>query len=233
MKQGYTDITVLIDKSGSMAHLRKDTIGGFNTFLQQQKELSGQAALTVVQFDSDSRTTVAAQDVKLVANLSEATYYPGGGTALYDTLGSVIDATGRRFAAMREEDRPERVIFLIITDGEDTSSHILGASEVQVKIRHQRDAYRWDFQYIGANVDAVKEAVNMGILASKALNYAPDAKGSNTAYMMMARNVTSYRSAQTQAEGAVLSCFAPSDHEEALGHIPDNVVAPQDPTPAP
>lgn len=216
MKQNYTDITVIIDKSGSMWNLQHDTIGGFNVFLTEQQKGPGTATLSLVQFENFVHKIYTAVNVNHVAQLTAATYHPSGGTALLDAVGLTIKETGERLAAMAESARPERVIFLIITDGEENASHQYTKAQVKQMIQHQQDVYKWDFQFLGANIDAVAEADSLGIARGKALNYSHTSSGVNSAYSLMSKNTTLYRSAVDVDTAKARSIFTEADQAEAL-----------------
>lgn len=171
MKEDLTELVVVLDKSGSMSTVISDAIGGFNTFLKAQQEAPGEAKITVVQFDTVLEFYATNADVKSVKPLNEKTYVPRGNTALYDAVGIAIDETGKRLAALDEKDRPSKVIFAILTDGEENSSSKYTGKQVREMLAHQRDKYNWDFVFLAAGEGAFKEAENFGMSMSKTLSF--------------------------------------------------------------
>lgn len=166
-----TDITILLDRSGSMQQIKADTIGGFNAFLAEQKALPGEATLAVVQFDSVSYDLQSSRPIALVEPLTDASFQPRGNTPLIDALYRVIDETGTRLRNLPVEQRPERVVMVIITDGQENASKLHTRTDVLKQIEHQQTAYNWTFVYLGANQDAIQEAKSYGIPAFMAATY--------------------------------------------------------------
>jgi len=159
-----TEIVVVMDKSGSMDNRRDDAIGGFNTFLADQKKEDGDANLTLVLFDTTYSIPIKGKPIREVEPLSFATYRPGGNTALNDALARAIIETGKRLSDMSEEDRPKEVICVVITDGEENSSVEHTKEQISRMVKHQEDKYNWTFLYLGVGTDAFKEADMIGIL---------------------------------------------------------------------
>ena len=162
MKANLTELVFIIDKSGSMSGLEKDTIGGFNSMLKKQKQEEGEAYLSTVLFDTretvlyDRETVLYDRiDIGKVPEMTDRDYIPGGCTALLDALGGAIHhiATIHRYA--REEDRPAKTMFIIITDGYENSSRRYGVEEVRAMIKKEQEKYGWEFLFLGANIDAV------------------------------------------------------------------------------
>ena len=200
-----TDITVVLDKSGSMGSYKTDTIGGFNQFLEEQKNAEGEATLTLVQFDHKYEVMYEGTPIKDVRSLNESTYVPRGNTALNDALGRRIVETGERLSWMKEEDRPNQVLFVIITDGYENASQEYTKAQVAAKIKEQREAYNWDFIYLAANLDAQAEAKSYEIPTSGAMEFSP--KNFRGAIRGMSADVHSYRSkgVSGQSAGSLLS----------------------------
>jgi Mg-chelatase subunit ChlD len=187
-----THIAVLLDRSGSMADVKDETISGFNYFLKEQKTAGDNASFTLVQFDSESTDVVhEARPVRDVPDLNKDTYQPRGSTPLLDALGQTIDSTGRTLAAIPEANRPDKVVFVVITDGQENASHHFTKARVKEMIDHQTGKYNWQFVYLGANQDAFAEAGAVGIGMANAANFTP----ANTivAFRGTAVNVASYR----------------------------------------
>jgi Mg-chelatase subunit ChlD len=187
-----THIAVLLDRSGSMGSVKDETISGFNDFLKEQKAAGENASFTLVQFDSESTDVVhEAKPVRAVPDLNEDTYQPRGSTPLLDALGQTINSTGRTLAAIPETNRPDKVVFVVITDGEENASHQFTKKQVKQMIDHQTEKYDWQFIYLGANQDAFAEAGAVGISMAKAANYSPASMKS--AFAGTSLNVAEYR----------------------------------------
>jgi len=187
-----THIAVLLDRSGSMGVVKDETISGFNYFLKQQKAAGDNATFTLVQFDSESTDVVhEARPVRDVSDLNQDTYQPRGSTPLLDALGQTIISTGKTLAAMPEAKRPDKVVFVVITDGEENASHQFSKARVKEMIDHQTGKYNWKFIYLGANQDAFAEAGAVGIPMATAANYA-SAK-LQVAFAGTSVNVANYR----------------------------------------
>ena len=187
-----THIAVLLDRSGSMGDIKDDAIGGFNCFLKEQKAAGANATLTLVQFDTESTDVVhESMPILEVPDLNHQTFQPRGGTPLLDALGQTIDNTGRALAAIPEANRPNKVVFVVITDGQENSSHRYTKASVKEKIDHQSGQYNWQFVFLGANQDAFDEAGAVGIAMGNAANFAPARM--QVAFAATAANVASYR----------------------------------------
>lgn len=187
-----TYIAVLLDRSGSMESVKDDTIGGFNQFISEQKLAGDNALLTLVQFDTVSVDVVhESMRIKNVPALTPETYQPRGGTPLLDALGETIHSTGRALEAIPESNRPDKVVFVVITDGQENSSHEHTKTSIKQLIEHQSSKYNWQFVYLGANQDAFDEAGSMGIPMAAAANYVGAATAD--AFAVASTNVGSYR----------------------------------------
>lgn len=193
MKENFTSINVLIDSSGSMAHLTKDTIGGFNSFLVEQKAQPGTAMVTLCTFSTTVQPIHDCVDLQSVPNLTTDTYRAKGGTALLDTMGLSITKVGNKLAAMPEEERPSKVIFLIITDGEENSSKEYVLQTVKDMVSHQREKYNWEFVFIGANMDAISAGANLGVATNNSLNYEATMDGTKKLYQGLSKGISDYR----------------------------------------
>ena len=193
-KENFTFIGVVMDKSGSMSSLRDDTIGSFNTFLQEQKLVPAEAVFTHCVFDTDYRLLHDFVKLGEVPPLNHKTYSPSGGTALLDALGTTINSVGTRLAAMPEDERPSKVIFLIITDGQENASRVFSKEQIKTMIEHQRDTYKWEFVFMGANIDAISEGTSLGIAANNTMQYDATKGGTRSLYSSVSRNLGTYRS---------------------------------------
>jgi hypothetical protein len=189
-----TTIALVIDRSGSMDPLRNDTIGGVNNFIKDQQAIPGDCDLTMVQFSTGAPLFIhRGTPIKSVAPLTKETYRPVGGTALLDAMGQCIDETGKRLAELPDKERPERVIFCVVTDGEENSSHDFTAAQIAEKVKHQTEKYGWQFVFLGANMDSIAAAATLGIQAQSAMNYQATPVGTAKAYAAFSRNVASSR----------------------------------------
>ena len=169
MRPDLTDITLVIDRSGSMQAIRHDAEGGVNAFIADQAKQPGEALLTLVQFDTDYEFIHRGVSVQ---QLPPYQLEPRGSTALLDAVGRAILDTGSRLAKMQEEDRPGLVVFVIVTDGEENSRKEFAKDTIKEMITQQQDQYSWQFTFLGANQDAFAEAGGLGINAAGVANFA-------------------------------------------------------------
>jgi hypothetical protein len=177
-----TEIVVIIDKSGSMCHLVDDTIGGFNSFIEEQRALPGHANLTLVLFNQQYELIEMGENIQDIKLLSRDTYYPSGYTALLDAVGRAINETGQRLANITEEDKPGKVIVVIITDGQENCSREFEKQQIKDMITHQQEKYSWQFVYLGANQDAFAEAGELGISGLNTVDYTASSIGTQSVY---------------------------------------------------
>src|SRR5437016_1043776 len=145
MKPNYTDITIILDRSGSMGDIAAETISGLNKFLDDQRQLPGETTISLVQFNNTITVTFGAVPIREVVPLSAEDYRPDGFTALLDAVGKTIDETGARLRNLAERDRPGKVIVVILTDGLENASRTYTRKRVFESIRHQRETYSWEF----------------------------------------------------------------------------------------
>lgn len=195
MRKGYKDITILLDRSGSMSNMAADVIGGFNKFIEDQAALPGGCTLTLIQFDSGDvfDVVVAGRPIAQVPLLTKATFVPRGNTPLYDALYRAIEATGSRLAALPEQARPEKVVFVIITDGEENASRVHDQRACYEAIQHQTTVYQWEFVYLGANQDAFKVGAGIGIPRGTTMTYLPHGKQMLTNWGTLSANLRDVR----------------------------------------
>ena len=196
MKENFTSINVIIDRSGSMSTLATDTIGGFNTFLTDQKGQPGEAVLTLCTFNTDYRLVHDFVRLTSVPNLDAKSYSPSGGTALLDAMGATITEVGKKLAAMNEDDRPSKVIVLVITDGQENSSRKYTKQQVADMVKHQQDTYNWEFMFFGASLDQVADGVALGISTQNSMNYSPTGVGVKSLYRSISDSTTTYRTSK-------------------------------------
>lgn len=186
------DITVVLDRSGSMSSVKEDTIGGFNQFLEEQKQNKIPTTFTLAQFDDQYNLLHEGIGIGDVKPLTSDTFVPRGNTALHDAIGRTIESTGKRLASMKESDRPSRIVFLIITDGHENASKEFTATRIKEMVTHQREKYNWEFVFLGANQDAVLTGGSLGIAATNSLTYAHNKIGTQKAFASTASNVSDY-----------------------------------------
>ncbi len=173
MRNDLTDITFIVDRSGSMAHRREDAEGGINAFIEEQKEAEGDALFTLVQFDD--RYEFVHKGIKIEA-VPHYTLYPRGWTALLDAVGRAIAETGERLDKMHESDRPGNVVVVVVTDGQENSSKEFNQGQIRDMITHQQEKYNWHFTYIGADANTFEQSAAIGISKGGTLRYDPNKK---------------------------------------------------------
>ena len=192
-----TDITVLLDRSGSMASIQSDVEGGFARFLDDQRKIPGNCRLSLTQFDSEGIDEVYGG--RPIAEAPALTLEPRGWTPLLDAVGRTIERTGSRYSGMPESKRPGRVLFVIITDGKENASREFGKEQVRALVDRQRRVYNWEFIYLGANVDAFAEAGGMGIGADYAAAFVASPAGVRQAFMVASHKCRDVRSGRSAA----------------------------------
>ena len=199
MKKNLTEIVFILDRSGSMAGLEDDTIGGFNSMIWKQKLEDGEAYISTILFDNVSEVIHDRVDIRNVEPLTRRDYYVRGCTALLDAVGKAIHHIGNVHKYAREEDRPEKTLFVITTDGMENASREYTYERVRKMIEHEKDKYGWEFLFLGANIDAAKEAARFGIREDRAANYHADRKGTAVIYEAMNAAVCSVRASKTMS----------------------------------
>jgi len=193
MKNHYSEIAFVLDRSGSMESCREAAIEGFNSFLQEQQRTEGLAKLTLILFDDEYLAPIDALPVAEILPLDNDGYVPRGSTALLDAIGRTIDELGARLAALPEQDRPMQVIVAILTDGLENSSQNYTWRQIADAIKQQSEQYRWTFLFLGANQDAIATAAKMNIRAANAAAYVADAAGLHASASSLARKVRALR----------------------------------------
>lgn len=192
MDTNLTEIIFLLDRSGSMAGLEDDTIGGFNAFIDKQKRLKGKTIVTTVLFDHEYEILwngVDANEIKL----TDKEYYVRGSTALLDAVGKTIVDVNHRLAKTNEDEKPGQIIFIITTDGMENSSHEFTYKKIKQLIKHQQEKYDWKFIFLGANIDTGKEADNIGIHKNNAYSFEASESGVQHMYDVVHDSVSEMR----------------------------------------
>lgn len=197
MKNNTTELVCILDRSGSMAGLESDTIGGFNAMIEKQKKQDGLCFVSTVLFDDESE--VLHDRVKLgdIPKMTDKDYTVWGCTALMDAIGGAIHHIGNIHKYARREDVPEHTIFVITTDGQENASHRYSSDQVKKMIERQKETYGWEFLFIGANIDAVETAASYGIGSDRAVNYHADSEGTHILYDSVADVVCHVRACQS------------------------------------
>ncbi len=177
MNKNLTEMVFILDRSGSMSGLEADTIGGYNSLIEKQKGEPGDAAITTVLFDDRYEMLCDHADIKKVKPMDNKTYYARGCTALLDAIGKTINHVGNRHKFAPDSEVPAKTMVVIITDGYENASHEFGLNKVRSMIEHQKTKYKWEFLFLGANIDAVETAGTFGISADRAVTYEADSAG--------------------------------------------------------
>jgi len=192
-----TEIVAIIDRSGSMALLKVETIGGFNSFIEEQKKTPGKAVLTLVQFDDRYQIDYDGVDLNDVKPLNEATYVPRGMTALRDAIGTAVNTIGKRLAGTEESKRPSKIIVLVITDGHENSSREFTNAQIKEMIEHQTNKYNWSFVFLGGASEAnfaqqEEQGRDLGFGAN-AMSFSNSSRGVGAVYDVISRSVSRRR----------------------------------------
>lgn len=197
MKKDLTEIVFILDRSGSMAGLEDDTIGGFNAFIAKQKKEDGEALISTVLFDDRSEVIYDRVDLRKIEPMTDRQYYVRGCTALLDALGGAIHHIGNVHKYAREEDRPEKTLFIITTDGMENASRRYDYECVRKMVAHQKEKYNWEFLFLGANMDAIETAGHFGISRDRAVNFVCDSEGTKLNYEVLSATVTGFRACKS------------------------------------
>lgn len=192
MNMNLTEIIFLLDRSGSMGGLQSDTIGGFNAFIEKQRQLEGETIVTTVLFDDRYEILWNGIDANKI-KLTDKEYYVRGSTALLDAVGKTILDVGYRLSQASEEQKSGKVIFVITTDGMENASHEFTYKKIKEIIKHQKEKYNWEFIFLGANIDARKEADNIGIDMNNSYTFEASKTGVESMYQMVCEAVSEKR----------------------------------------
>ena len=193
MRKDLTELVFIIDRSGSMSGLERDTIGGFNSMIRKQKQAEGEALISTVLFDNVSEVLHDRVNVKDIQSMTEHDYTVRGTTALLDAIGGAIHHIGNVHKYARQEDVPEHTMFVITTDGMENASRYYSSEKVKKMIERQKVKYGWEFLFLGANIDAVETASHFGIGADRAVNYNCDSEGTALNYEVVSDAICSVR----------------------------------------
>ena len=200
MKKNLTELVFILDRSGSMAGLEDDTIGGFNAMIQKQKGEPGEALVSTVLFDNASEVIHDRVDIQKIEPMTRKDYYVRGCTALLDAVGGAIHHIGNVHKYAREEDRPEKTLFVITTDGMENASRKYTYHALKAMIQRQKEKYGWEFLFLGANIDAAKEAARFGITEDRAANYHADSVGTAVIYEAVSEAVCNVRASRPMSK---------------------------------
>ena len=217
MRKGLTELVFILDRSGSMSGLEADTIGGFNSMIIKQKKGEGEAIVSTVLFDDQAEVLHDRIDIDKIELMNDQQYYVRGCTALLDAVGGAIHHIGNVHKYAREEDRPEKTLFIITTDGMENSSRRYDYDRVKNMVERQKERFGWEFIFLGANIDAVEVAGRFGIKANRAVNYECDSEGTKLNYDVLSETVTRMRQTKCAAEMSMAL-----DEEDLLAPIREN-----------
>lgn len=193
MKKGLIELVFILDRSGSMGGLENDTIGGYNAMLKKQKKEVGDAVITTVLFDDQYELLHDRILISGVREISEKEYFVRGTTALLDAIGKTIHKIGNAQKNTTEDERAEKVLFIITTDGQENASRAYSYEKIKTLIERQQEKYGWEFIFLGANIDAVAEAGRFGIRADRAANYHADHEGTELNFTVMSEAISELR----------------------------------------
>ena len=196
MKKNLTEIVFILDRSGSMSGLESDTIGGFNAMIEKQKKAPGEALVSTILFDNVSEVIHDRVNIRDIKPMTDREYCVRGCTALLDAIGGAIHHIGNVHKYAREEDVPAHTLFVITTDGMENASRRYDSARVKQMIEHEKSKYGWEFLFLGANIDAAKEAARFGIGADRAVDYKCDEAGTALNYEVISEAVCSVRAAR-------------------------------------
>jgi hypothetical protein len=196
MKDGYIHISVILDRTGSMETIRDDTIGGFNAFLNAQKAELGLASLTLVQFDSQDPYEIVYHFKPLaeVPELTRETFVPRATTPLLDAIGRGINDLEKSLADITEDERPSRVVMVVITDGQENASREFRKDQIEKMIKEKQEKATWQFVFLSADLNAIGDALASGVRAASTLAHDKDSHGVGAAWASLSRRVSDYRS---------------------------------------
>ena len=205
MRKNLTEIVFILDRSGSMSGLEADTIGGYNSLMERQKKEEGEVYISTVLFDDTCEVLHDRVGLDKIKPMTDQEYYVRGCTALLDALGGAIHHIGNVHKYAREEDKPEKTLFIITTDGQENASRRYTYEKVKHMVERQKEKFGWEFLFLGANMDAIAEAGRFGIKADRAVNYNCDSVGTAVNFTALSKTVSKVR-----------ACAEPGMMNEAL-----------------
>ena len=214
-KKNYTHIIAVIDRSGSMSNIRNDMESGFDAFVQEQKGVEGEATLTLAQFDTNYE--VVHSNVA-IADVPHFNLHPRGSTALLDAIGQTLTTERDRINALDENEQPEKIVCVIITDGEENSSHEYNRQRIfdMISDLEDEESPKWNFVFLGANQDAISEGGNIGIRAASTMTYDASSVGTQAVFRSLSKNMTNYRTCASSSEAYSFSEEDRAEQEELL-----------------
>ena len=201
MKKNLTELVMILDRSGSMGGLESDTIGGYNSMLKKQRETEGEVLVSTVLFDDESEVLYDRIPLQDMPQMTEKEYYVRGCTALLDAIGGAIYHIGNVHKYAKDEDRPEKTIFVITTDGLENASKRYSYEKVKQMVERQKEKYGWEFLFLGSNIDAIETAGRFGIAPDRAANYNSDHMGTALNYEVLADTVCEMRVSAAPIDG--------------------------------
>ena len=193
MNSNLTELVFILDRSGSMAGLESDTIGGFNAMLERQKKGEGSVLVSAVLFSDSSRVLYDRVTLEKIEPMTDRQYRVGGCTALLDAIGGAVHHIGNVHKYAREEDRPGKTVFVITTDGMENASRMYSYDKVRRMVSHEQEKYGWEFLFLGANMDAISAARSFGIREDRAVRYRGDSEGTRLNYEVVGETIVRYR----------------------------------------
>lgn len=209
---GITELVFILDRSGSMCGLERDTIGGFNSTIAKQKKQDGKTYVTTILFDDKVETVHDRVDLQKIETMDENTYFVRGCTALFDAVGYAVHHIASIHKYARKEDVPQNTMFVIITDGMENASRSYDRRTVKKMIEHEKKKYGWEFIFIGANIDAAETAESFGIGRERAANYIADARGTQVVYDAVCENISAVRACKSMS--ADWNCAIEADFKD-------------------
>jgi uncharacterized protein YegL len=213
MREDYTAVAFIVDRSGSMSGYVDDTIGGINTFIEDQRKLEGDVSFSLVLFDDKVETPYDFVDLKEVPEVTSEVYFTRGWTSLLDAIGTTVNGLGARLAAMDEADRPSKIIVAVLTDGAENHSTEFTGPQIKEMIERQEKDYKWDFSFLSADLSSFENATqNWGFQASKSVHY--DLNCSDSAYSALSSKTSMMRSCATADEALLCADFSVKDRKD-------------------
>lgn len=226
MKQNYTHITVILDRSGSMESICDDTIGGFNAFLNQQKSEEGIATLTLVQFDSQDSYEVIHKfrALQVIPELTRKTFVPRSGTPLLDAIGRGINDLESSLAEIKDDAKPSGVVIVIITDGQENQSHEFTKEQIEKMIREKQDKDSWQFVFLSADMAAIDDALNSGVHAHSTMAFDKTSLGTSAALASVSSRISDYRSGRSSSVSFTEEDRSQQESETKRSSVPKNKI---------